>query len=75
MGKDRTNGTGGMMQHSNLTRWIVALLMFAAACIALSQTPQLHDFAALLWFLSLGLMVSALVLAVIRSRRQSPHSS
>lgn len=62
------------MRHSKLTRWIVALIMFAVACIALSQTPQLQNFAALLWFLSLGLMVTALVLAVIRSRRQSQHS-
>jgi hypothetical protein len=62
------------MQHSKLTRWILALLMFSVACIALSQTPQLHDFATLLWFLNLGLMVAALVLAVIRSRRRSPRS-
>lgn len=63
------------MRRSKLTRWILALIMFAIACIALSQTPQLHYFAALLWFLSLGLMITALVLAVVRSRRQSSRSS
>lgn len=64
------------MKHSRLTRWTVALLMFTVACIALSQTPQLHDFAALLWFLSLGLMITALVLAVVRDRRERrPRSS
>ncbi|WP_210603780.1 hypothetical protein [Brevibacterium oceani] len=62
------------MRHSKLTRWILALIMFSVACIALSQTSQLQSFAALLWFLSLVLMVTALVLAVVRSRRQSQHS-
>lgn len=62
------------MQNSRLTRWIVALAMFAAACFPLSQTPQLQNFVALPWLLGLGLMVAALVLAVIRSRRRSPRS-
>ncbi|MGC2938846.1 MULTISPECIES: hypothetical protein [unclassified Brevibacterium] len=62
------------MRHSKLTRWILALIMFAAACFPLSQTPQLQNFAALLWLLGLGLMITALVLAVVRSRRRSSRT-
>lgn len=61
------------MRHSKLTRWILALIIFAAACFPLSQSPQLQNFAALLWFLGLGLMITALVLAVVRSRRIDSH--
>ncbi|UVI36042.1 hypothetical protein [Brevibacterium spongiae] len=58
------------MTHSRLTRWIVALTLLAATCVLLPQMPQLHDFAALLWFSALLLLIIALVLAVVRDRRQ-----
>lgn len=63
------------MQHSRLTRWIIALIMLGSACILLSQTSQLENFAALLWFFSLGLMVTALVLEVVRTRRSASSTS
>ena len=57
------------MQHKGLTRWIVAFILLAAACILSSQTAPFHDFAAILWFFALVLMITATTLAVIRERR------
>lgn len=56
------------MQHKGLTRWIVAFILLAAACILSSQTAPFHDFAAFLWFFALVLMITATTLAVIRER-------
>ncbi|SMX87919.1 hypothetical protein BI49514_02088 [Brevibacterium iodinum ATCC 49514] len=60
------------MKHSVLTRWIVAFILLAAACIMSSQAAPFHDFAAFLWFLALVLMITATTLAVIRDRRRRP---
>ena len=57
------------MQHKGLTRWIVAFILLAAACILSSQTAPFHDFAAFLWFFALVLMIPPTTLAVIRERR------
>ncbi|SDR91763.1 hypothetical protein SAMN04489752_0580 [Brevibacterium siliguriense] len=58
------------MKHSRLTRWIVASVLFAAACIFSSQVTTFHDFAALLWLVALVLLITATTLAIIRERRR-----
>ncbi len=59
------------MRRSRLTKWILALLMVAVACQALVFASGLHDFAALLWGLSLAFLIAALVLAVKQERGAS----
>ena len=58
------------MNHSKLTRWIVAFTLIAAACILSSQIAALHDFARFLWLFALVLLITATTLAVIRDRRR-----
>ena len=57
------------MKHSVLTRWIVAVILLAAACILSSQAARFHDFAAFLWLSALVLLITATTLAVIRDRQ------
>lgn len=57
------------MKNSELTSWIVVIILLAVACILSSQAAPFHDYAAFLWLFALVLLITATTLAVIRDRR------
>ncbi len=58
------------MRLSPKTRWILALLCLVVASQMLALVPGLHNFAVVLWGLSLAFLIGALVLAVMRHREE-----